>query len=88
MDLFAEIKALVVDAIGRLADAGRLPQGLDLSPVTVEPPRDPAHGDMATNAAMVLARPARMAPRGDPRWLKRWARRGGRTWRATGIRRR
>ncbi len=63
MDLFAEIKALVVDAIGRLADAGRLPQGLDLSPVTVEPPRDPAHGDMATNAAMVLARPARMAPR-------------------------
>ncbi|MBD3756424.1 MAG: hypothetical protein IE937_12555, partial [Gammaproteobacteria bacterium] len=35
-----------------------LPQGLDTAQVTVEPPRDPAHGDMATNAAMVLAKPA------------------------------
>jgi arginyl-tRNA synthetase len=63
MDLFAEMRALVVGAIGRLAEAGRLPAGLDLGAVAVEPPRDPAHGDMATNAAMVLARPARMAPR-------------------------
>ena len=63
MDLFADVKALVVGALGRLAEAGRLPQGLDLGAVAVEPPRDPAHGDMATNAAMVLARPARMAPR-------------------------
>ncbi|MFO1141270.1 MAG: arginine--tRNA ligase [Amaricoccus sp.] len=63
MDLFAEVKALVIAAIGRLAAEGRLPEGLDLGAVTVEPPRDPAHGDMATNAAMVLARPARMAPR-------------------------
>ena len=63
MDLFAEVKALVTDAIGRLAAEGRLPPGLDLAPVTVEPPRDPAHGDMASNAAMVLARPAGMAPR-------------------------
>jgi arginyl-tRNA synthetase len=50
-------------ALGGLAEAGRLPGGLDLSAVTVEPPRDPSHGDMATNAAMVLARPARLAPR-------------------------
>ncbi len=63
MDLFAEVKTLVVEAIGRLAAEGKLPAGLDLAAVTVEPPRDPAHGDMATNAAMVLARPARMAPR-------------------------
>ena len=63
MDLFAEVKALVLDGLARLAAEGRLPQGLDLGAVTVEPPRDPAHGDMATNAAMVLARPARMAPR-------------------------
>jgi arginyl-tRNA synthetase len=63
MDLFAQVKALVLDGIGRLVLAGRLPEGLDLAAVTVEPPRDPAHGDMATNAAMVLARPARMAPR-------------------------
>jgi len=63
MDLFAEVKGRVQAAIERLASEGRLPAALDLSGVTVEPPRDPAHGDMATNAAMVLARPARMAPR-------------------------
>ena len=49
----------MLDGLARLAAEGRLPQGLDLGAVTVEPPRDPAHGDMATNAAMVLARPAR-----------------------------
>lgn len=63
MDIFADVKARVLDALGRLVDAGRLPQGLAFDAVTVEPPRDPAHGDMATNAAMVLARPARMGPR-------------------------
>jgi arginyl-tRNA synthetase len=63
MDVFAEVRDLVRTALGRLVAAGRLPQGLDLGPVTVEPPRDPAHGDMATNAAMVLARPAGQAPR-------------------------
>ncbi|NHX27711.1 arginine--tRNA ligase, partial [Escherichia coli] len=42
---------------------GVLPQGLDFGNVAVEPPRDAAHGDMATNAAMVLAKPAKMKPR-------------------------
>lgn len=63
MDVFAQMKGRVEAALGRLAQAGRMPEGLDLGPVAVEPPRDAAHGDMATNAAMVLARPARMAPR-------------------------
>ncbi|MDO5621101.1 MAG: arginine--tRNA ligase [Paracoccus sp. (in: a-proteobacteria)] len=63
MNLFAEIHTLVIDALNRLAGQGDLPQGLDLRNVTVEPPRDPAHGDMATNAAMVLAKPAAMKPR-------------------------
>ncbi|WP_424933695.1 arginine--tRNA ligase [Amaricoccus macauensis] len=63
MDLFAEVKALVLNGIGELVDAGTLPAGLELKAVTVEPPRDPAHGDMATNAAMVLAKPAKMKPR-------------------------
>jgi len=40
-----------------------LPQGLERRGVTVEPPRDPAHGDLATNAAMVLAKAARTNPR-------------------------
>src|SRR6185312_15335638 len=39
------------------------PDGLDLTRVAVEPPRDPAHGDLSTNAAMVLAKPAKMPPR-------------------------
>ncbi len=63
MNLFAEIRAHVVTAVAGLADAGSVPEGLDTGNVTVEPPRDPAHGDMATNAAMVLARQARMKPR-------------------------
>jgi arginyl-tRNA synthetase len=63
MDIFADVKARVLDALGRLVDAGSLPQGLACDAVTVEPPRDAAHGDMATNAAMVLAKPARMGPR-------------------------
>jgi arginyl-tRNA synthetase len=63
MDLFAEVRALVRGGVEALAAEGRLPAGLDLGGVTVEPPRDPGHGDMATNAAMVLARPTRMAPR-------------------------
>jgi arginyl-tRNA synthetase len=54
-----DIHALLV----RMRDDGRLPAGLDLSRVTVEPPRDAAHGDLSTNAAMVLARPAGMPPR-------------------------
>src|SRR6202034_3605609 len=52
---FRDVRALVVAAIGDLVAQGALPQGLDLARVAVEPPRDPAHGDLATNAAMVLA---------------------------------
>ncbi|WP_112874853.1 arginine--tRNA ligase [Paracoccus endophyticus] len=63
MNLFADIRALVLGALDALSAKGLLPAGLDLSAVAVEPPRDPAHGDMATNAAMVLAKPAGMKPR-------------------------
>lgn len=63
MNLFAEIRALVLDEIAAMVAAGELPAGLDLASVAVEPPRDPAHGDMATNAAMVLAKPAGLPPR-------------------------
>jgi arginyl-tRNA synthetase len=50
-------------AVAALAEAGRVPAGLDTSRIVVEPPRDPAHGDMATNAAMVLAKDAALKPR-------------------------
>jgi len=63
MNLFDDIRGLVLDTLGRMQDDGTLPAALDPGNVTVEPPRDPAHGDMATNAAMVLARPAGMKPR-------------------------
>ena len=63
MNLFADIRALVLDAVAAMQRSGDLPGGLNLDPVTVEPPRDPAHGDMATNAAMVLAKPAGKKPR-------------------------
>ncbi len=63
MNLFAEIRALVIDTLSAMAANGSLPEGLDMAQIAVEPPRDPAHGDMATNAAMVLAKPAGKAPR-------------------------
>ncbi|WP_425070804.1 DALR anticodon-binding domain-containing protein [Sagittula sp. S175] len=63
MNVFADMRDLVLVAIARLVAEGALPEGLDLSAVMTEPPRDALHGEMATNAAMVLARPARMRPR-------------------------
>ncbi len=63
MNLFAEIRSLVIASLDDMVKAGALPAGLDTTNVAVEPPRDGAHGDMATNAAMVLARPAGLAPR-------------------------
>lgn len=63
MNLFSDIRALVLDCLQAMVADGALPQGLDFSNVAVEPPRDPAHGDMATNAAMVLAKPAGLKPR-------------------------
>ncbi|MFV2052664.1 arginine--tRNA ligase [Aliiroseovarius sp. YM-037] len=64
MNLFSEIRAVVVDNLNAMVADGTLPEGLSFDNVAVEPPRDPAHGDMATNAAMVLAKPAGMKPRG------------------------
>ncbi|WP_170782561.1 arginine--tRNA ligase [Ruegeria lacuscaerulensis] len=63
MNLFSEIRALVLGALAQMQSEGALPEGLSFDNVAVEPPRDAAHGDMATNAAMVLAKPAKMKPR-------------------------
>ena len=63
MNLFNDMRAVVIEALAAMQAEGVLPAGLDFAAVAVEPPRDPAHGDMATNAAMVLAKPAGMAPR-------------------------
>ena len=63
MNLFTDVRALVISCIEAMQSEGALPEGLNLGPVTVEPPRDAGHGDMATNAAMVLAKPASQKPR-------------------------
>lgn len=63
MNLFALFEARVAEALHRLVQAGTLPEGLDFARAVVEPPRDTAHGDLATNAAMVLAKEAGTNPR-------------------------
>ncbi|WGI20746.1 arginine--tRNA ligase [Amylibacter sp. IMCC11727] len=63
MNLFADIRTLVLDSLETLQSEGTLPKDLDFTNVAVEPPRDALHGDMATNAAMVLAKPAKSNPR-------------------------
>ncbi len=63
MNLFTDYAAVLKAALAELTDAGTLPAGLSHANVTVEPPRDASHGDLATNAAMVLAKPAGMNPR-------------------------
>jgi len=62
--LYATFSSHLNAVLDRLVTAGQLPAGLPRGGVTVEPPRDPSHGDLATNAAMVLAKPAGMNPRG------------------------
>jgi arginyl-tRNA synthetase len=62
-NIFAEMLARIRRASDELIAAGVLPAGIDLSRATVEPPRDQARGDMATNIAMVLAKDAGKKPR-------------------------
>ncbi len=59
MDLFAEFRDRIASVLQGKIDNGALPADLDLSRFTVEPPRDSAHGDLATNAAMVYAKEAK-----------------------------
>jgi arginyl-tRNA synthetase len=63
MNVFSIYLAHVHEALHALAADGVLPAGLDLSRVVVEPPKDETHGDLATNAAMVLSKEAKQKPR-------------------------
>lgn len=63
MTIFADFSNHIADALDVLEGAGQLPPALPRGNISVEPPRDPAHGDIATNAAMVLAKPAGTNPR-------------------------
>jgi len=63
MNIFNALRKDVERSIATLQAAGELPADLPLHAISVEPPRDPAHGDVALNAAMVLAKPAGKPPR-------------------------
>ena len=80
-NIFGDFRRLVIAALDDLAARGALPSGLDFARVAVEPPRDPAHGDLATNAAMVLAGAGEAEPDGARREDRRGACPGA-SWRA------
>jgi arginyl-tRNA synthetase len=61
-NIFSDFRRLVLGALDELAAGGGVLRSLDLARLSVEPPRDPEHGDLATNAAMVLAGALRENP--------------------------
>jgi arginyl-tRNA synthetase len=63
MNLFKYFKDIVLAELEAMTAAGELPAGLDTARLSVEPPRERGHGDLSTNAAMVLAKPAGRKPR-------------------------
>lgn len=63
MNLFHDMRGRILELLQGFAADGTLPAGLETARVAVEPPRDASHGDMAVNAAMILAKDAGMKPR-------------------------
>jgi arginyl-tRNA synthetase len=61
-NVFAHFKIEIINSINSLISEGKLPSSLELERVTAEPPRDPSHGEISTNVAMVLAKQAGKAP--------------------------
>jgi arginyl-tRNA synthetase len=70
MTVFSIVEARMHEALAELVADGRLPSGLDTSNIELQEPRDPTHGDMALNAGLVLAKPAKMKPRDIAELLK------------------
>src|SRR5437763_8340688 len=62
INIYGDFRRLLLTALDRLVAEGALPAGLDFARVAVEPPRDAAHGDLATTAAMVLGGQAKQNP--------------------------
>ena len=63
MNVFSTLRATIVEIVADLSASGTLPADLDLERISVEPPRDVSHGDISSNVAMVLAKPAGLKPR-------------------------
>jgi arginyl-tRNA synthetase len=70
MNVFTHFRGVINGLLVDLASNGDLPEGLDLKNVSVEPPRDASHGDIATNAALVLSKQAKRNPREIAELLK------------------
>ena len=63
MDIFSEFRAAILDALAAMVAAGDVQGDLKTDSVSAEPPRNPSHGDIASNAAMVIAKQAGQKPR-------------------------
>ena len=63
MNVFSYFKSVIQEIVEELQRLGELPAGLPGDAISVEPPRDPSHGDLAANAALVLAKAAKRKPR-------------------------
>ena len=63
MNIFGLFERRIAEAIERLVADGRLPAGIEIGRILVEPPRDASHGDLATNAALAIAKSAKTNPR-------------------------
>ena len=63
MNIYNQFKIDIDVIVDKLSADGALPGGLDTAAVTVEPPRDSNHGDLASNVALVLAKQAKRKPR-------------------------
>ena len=63
MNLFTHVREILIDILHDLSTQGILPADTDFSQITVEPPKDSRHGDMATNAAMILSKSVETKPR-------------------------
>ena len=63
MNFFHAFRDEILKTLEALVQKGFLPEGLEFEKITTEPPRDPSHGDLSTNAAMILANPAKQSPR-------------------------
>ncbi|MEQ9042488.1 MAG: arginine--tRNA ligase [Alphaproteobacteria bacterium] len=63
MNLFKYFQSEVLNVVEEMIVAGKLPEGIDSTKIVTEPPRETAHGDVSTNAALVLAKQANQKPR-------------------------
>lgn len=63
MNVYEQFRSIIETVLADISKTGALPEGLDMSNIAVEPPRDASHGDIATNAALVLSKQAGMNPR-------------------------